>query len=254
MKKNIEKTNQYKKIEKVERLVKDIEPYHSVSDKEGEFLYNTARNCTGKGVIVEIGSWKGRSTIWLGRGSKAGNKVKIYAIDPHTGSPIHRKMYRRVWTFEEFKKNIKMANIENVVIPIVKTSEEAEKDWGSQPIEFLFIDGNHEYESVKLDFDKWFPYLIEEGIIAFHDTIFHSMTGPRKVVIGNLYKSKNFADINLINSITFAQKVSRNSLKDRLKNRYALLLRYLYEISFVVRQYLPRPIKKIGRKILKKRQ
>ena len=45
------------------KIVKDIDPQHSVSDKEGEFLYNMAKNCTGKGVIVEIGSWMGRSTI-----------------------------------------------------------------------------------------------------------------------------------------------------------------------------------------------
>ena len=38
-----------------------------LNEAEGLLLYRLARNCSGKGVIVEIGSWKGRSTIWLGQ-------------------------------------------------------------------------------------------------------------------------------------------------------------------------------------------
>ena len=189
--------------------------------------------------------------------------MKVYAIDPHTGSPIHKKMYGKVWTFGEFKKNVKMANVEDVVTPIVKTSEEAEKNWNNLPVELLWIDGNHEYEFVKLDFDKWFPHLINMGTIAFHDTVFHSMPGPRKVVIDNIYKSKNFVDIGLIGGITFARKVDRNSLNDRLKNRCALLARHIYEslkpkydlfLAFVYkyRRYFSQPTRVLSRKILKK--
>lgn len=47
---------------------------------EGKFLYSAATEC--KGNIVEIGSWKGKSTIWLCNGSKEGNNSKIYSIDP----------------------------------------------------------------------------------------------------------------------------------------------------------------------------
>lgn len=261
---NVDRTNQRQEIGEIKKLVEKIDGHHSVSDREGEFLYNVSKNCVGKGVIVEIGSWKGRSTIWLGRGSKAGNKVKVYAIDPHTGAPIHREIYGRVWTFEEFKRNIKTSNVDDVVMPVVKTSEEAEKDW-NEPVELLWIDGNHEYKFVKLDFDKWSPHLIDGGIIAFHDTIFHTMTGPKKVVVENLYKSDKFVDIGLIGSITFAKRVNRNSVKDRLKNKYALLLRYIYQLPrpkydlflrFVYehRRYLPHPIIELGKKIVKRIQ
>jgi len=63
---------------------------------EGVFLYNTAKNCNSKYVIVEIGSWQGKSTIWLAKGSLAGNKARIYAIDPHTGSSEHKNWYKKV--------------------------------------------------------------------------------------------------------------------------------------------------------------
>jgi predicted O-methyltransferase YrrM len=240
-----------REIKSIKELVYDMRDVCSITNKEGEFLYNTAKNCKGQGVILEIGSWKGVSTIWLARGSKAGNKVKVYTVDPHTGTPFYRKMYRKMYgnvqTFPQFQKNINRANVDDIVLPIVKTSKEAEKDW-NWPIEFLWIDGNHEYESVKLDFDKWFPYLIEGGIIAFHDTL--SFPGPKKVVIESLYKSKNFTNIGLIGSITFAKKVSRISFRNKLENKRDLFLRYVYELFFRYIKYVPKPIKKIIKKFL----
>src|SRR5712691_13572252 len=65
----------------VKPLIADVPGW--LTDEEGEALYDLARACTGKGVIVEIGSWVGKSTICLGRGSLAGASVPIYAVDPH---------------------------------------------------------------------------------------------------------------------------------------------------------------------------
>src|SRR5437870_10215952 len=89
---------------------------------EGRLLYQLARGCSGKGAIVEIGSWKGKSTIWLGHGSHDGRRIKIHAVDPHTGSPEHLGKSRRVWTFEEFQQNIKAAGVDDVIVPHVDYS------------------------------------------------------------------------------------------------------------------------------------
>jgi len=203
-----------------------------LSDREGELLFNFAKNCIGKGVIVEIGSWKGKSTMWLGNGSKSGNKIKIYAIDPHTGFPQIKKMYGEVYTFEEFKKNIKNANISDIVIPIKKTSKETAENF-NEPVELIFIDGIHEYELIKLDFEAWFPKVIDRGIMAFHDTVL--LSGPRKVMAKYVYKSKFFKNVKFIDSITYCQKVERNFLKDRIKNRYVLLLKNFYGLFLILR-------------------
>ena len=125
-------------INEIKKLVDKVEGW--LTDEEGKLLYNLAKECTGAGVIVEIGSWKGKSTIWLGKGSKRGNKVKIYAIDPHTGSSEHKEMYGNVWTFEEFIKNIKNAKVDDIIIPIVETSEEASRNF-DEPVELIFVDG-----------------------------------------------------------------------------------------------------------------
>ncbi|MEW6529028.1 MAG: class I SAM-dependent methyltransferase [Candidatus Micrarchaeota archaeon] len=220
-----------------------------LTDREGETLYNLAKNCKGNGVIVEIGSWKGKSTIWIANGSKSGNKVKIYAIDPHIGSSEHQKENEKIWTFEEFKKNIKNAKVDDIIVPLIKTSEEAVNSFNEQ-VEFIFIDGAHEYELVKLDFDLWFPKVIDGGILAFHDTI--GWEGPTKVVKDCVCKSKYFKNIKFVDSITFAQKVKQNTLKDCVKNRYMLLLKDLY--VFGAKLHLPKSITKIGKKIIARLQ
>ena len=133
-----------------------------LSPGEATFLYMAAQSCTGKGVIVEIGSWKGLSTTFLAKGSKAGKNMKVYAIDPHTGSPEQKAEYPNLDTFDDFKSNMHDLEIDDIVIPIKATSAEAVASW-DKPIELIFIDGAHEYKEVKHDFDMWSPYLIEGG-------------------------------------------------------------------------------------------
>lgn len=174
-----------------------------LSEAEGKLLYNLAQNCLGNGVIVEIGSWKGRSTICLGLGSKNGNSVKVYAIDPHTGNSEHRQRYGHVWTFDEFQSNIAKMEVDNIIVPLVKTSEEAARDF-DKPVEFIFIDGAHEYESVKKDFELWYPKLVNGGKIALHDVCY--FPGPKAVADEFIYQSNNFNHIGAIDSIVFATK------------------------------------------------
>ena len=216
-----------------------------LTDVEGEFLYNAAKDCNGNGVIVEIGSWKGKSTVWLAKGSKAGSNVKIYAIDPHSFLGC-KKTFGELSTLKEFKENIKRANVEDIVVPVVKTSVDAERDWDAKPIELLWMDGDHTYEMVKLDLDLWFPYLIEGGIIAFHDTI--ASPGPRILVAEKIFKSHYFTNTGFVDSLTYARKVIVNSLVDRLRNRWVLFLKGLCTLGLSL--YLPSPIKKFAKIIL----
>ena len=232
-------------IEETKKFCNKIEGF--MLDKEGELLFNLAKNCKGKGAIVEIGSWKGKSTIWLANGSKNGNNVKIYAIDHHIGSSEHKIYGTKIQTFQQFKQNIKKAKVEDIVFPIVKTSKEASENF-SEDIEFIFIDGAHEYEYVKLDFDLWFPKVLDDGIMAFHDTL--GWIGPKKFVKNYIYKSKYFKNVRFVGSITFAKKVRINTFIDRIENRKVLLVKDLYE--FLVKLKLPKIIRKLLKSIFKK--
>ncbi|KKR34358.1 MAG: Translation elongation factor P [Candidatus Gottesmanbacteria bacterium GW2011_GWC2_39_8] len=230
-------------IAKIKEITRDTDGW--LSDREGELLYELAQNCKGRGVIVEIGSWKGKSTIWLAKGSEKGAKSKIYAIDPHTGSPEHGK---KVWTYDEFRANIKKAGVEKMVIPIVKNSLEAVSEF-EEPVELLFIDGAHEYEAVKSDLKAWFPKVIDGGIIAFHDSAgWGRWPGVEKAVVEHVYKSDKFRNVKFVQSITFGQKVSENNFTERLKNRYTLLLKIIADFGDGL--HLPVPVRRIGKKIL----
>jgi predicted O-methyltransferase YrrM len=195
-------------IEEIKKSTKHVPGF--LRDAEAVLLFKLAKSCTGKGVIVEIGSYKGKSTIWLAKGSQAGHRVKVYAIDPHE---------RDRWTFGEFKKNIFEAGIADLVVPLVATSKRAALDF-ADPVEMIFIDGDHQYESVQRDFELWFPKVIEGGVMAFHDTT--GFEGPKRVVAERIYRSRNFRDASFVYSTTFAKKVKENTVRQRLRNRLAL--------------------------------
>lgn len=224
------------KTEDIKEIASAVEGW--LHPLEGTLLYRLARQCTGKGAIVEIGSWKGKSTIWLAAGSKSGMNGKVYAIDPHIGSSEHQHVQENVWTFDQFTRNIERAGIHDTVVPIVATSEEAAKNF-EKPVELIFIDGGHEYQMVKLDFDLWSPKVVEGGVMAFHDTV--GWPGPKQVVKEFVVRSKQFRNVRFVHSILYAQKVLQSSFTDQIRNRYVFFLLNVYQ--FFGCRWLPRIVR-----------
>lgn len=224
----------------VKELIKDVPGW--LSDEEGEALYELAKDCTGKGVIVEIGSWKGKSTICLGLGSQAGEGIRIFAVDPHAD-------YRH----GEFKENIERAGIADLVTPVRGLSQDVVEDF-DEPIELLFVDGSHEEEDVRHDFETWVPKVVEGGTVAFHDTTWHP--GVRKVVAEKIYGSRNFRDVRfVIGSTTIASKVAHNTPYDLLHARRVQLTKAVFGAVTTVlkkrRGWLPAPVERIGRRVFR---
>ena len=91
-----------------------------LSDAQGRALFEAAASTTGRGHIVEIGSWKGRSTTWLALGARLAGR-RVYAIDPHH----HSHEDPEAATLAEFQDNLRRAGVADVVDPIVMRSEEA---------------------------------------------------------------------------------------------------------------------------------
>jgi MMP 1-O-methyltransferase len=224
----------------VKELIKDVPGW--LSDEEGEALYELARDCTGRGVIVEIGSWKGKSTICLGLGSRAGSGVPIFAVDPHAD-------YRH----GEFKDNVERAGIADLVTPVKGLSQEV-VDTCDEPIELLFVDGSHEEDDVREDFQKWVPKVVDGGVVAFHDTTWHA--GVRRVVAEEIYASRGFKDVRfVIGSTTVARKVAQNTLRDRLHARRVQATKAVFGVVTRVlrkrRSWVPSPVERAGRRVFK---
>ena len=203
-----------KPMQTIEDILTSVDGW--LHPKEAQLLYRLASQCKARGAIVEIGSWKGKSTICLARGSIAGHKTKIHAIDPHTGSPEHSREFGVVWTFDEFRRNIENAGVNEMVTPIVDYSDAAAKKF-NEPVELIFIDGLHEYEGVKIDFDGWFPKVVDHGVMAFHDST--CWPGVLKCVSEELFKSRRFRKVRFTRSIVYGEKVAQNTFFERMENR-----------------------------------
>lgn len=147
-----------------------------VADPECYSLMTLAAYGPAEGEIVEIGSMYGKSTCWMALGSMRTDRERITAVDHFTGSPEHQpgaehelpEISRQGTTFHHFMANVKKAGVYGHVAPIPKPSCEAVKEW-TKPIRLLFIDGDHSYEVSKQDFELWSPYVVPDGLIAFHD-------------------------------------------------------------------------------------
>jgi predicted O-methyltransferase YrrM len=210
---------------------------------EVDCLYRLGQMNHCNGVIVEIGSWQGKSTIALALGAAKAHREKIYAIDPHAVQPEEGYLED---TGATFVANIKRASVDGQVIPMIMTSKEAARDW-RQPIRLLWIDGDHRYESVKQDFLLWEPFVVDGGIIAMHDTI--RKKGPKRVLWEHIFRSGRFQEIAIVDNITAARKVRKTSLLAMLRKWLTIAVRGIYIAARKSRFPGSKPV---GRLLLKK--
>ncbi|TDJ19209.1 MAG: class I SAM-dependent methyltransferase [Gammaproteobacteria bacterium] len=152
-----------------------------------------------EGVIVEIGSYRGRSTIALAMGSSRGQAAPVYAIEPHEN-------FTGVlgWRFgpddkAAFQRNIAHSTLSRLIHLISDTSEAAAQSWSSQ-IGLLWIDGDHRYEAVKKDFELWSPFLHADGRIAFDDSTVEGL-GPHTLIEEILCRG-SFTTVQTVGKVT----------------------------------------------------
>ena len=214
-----------------------------ITRDELDCLYQLGQFNGCAGTIVEIGSWKGKSTSALARGAAQTHKEKIYAIDPHTILPEEGYLED---TKTEFLANIKRAGVEDQVIPMIMTSEQAAQGW-NKPVRLLWIDGDHRYESTKRDFVLWEPHLVVGGILAMHDTI--RKQGPKRVLWEHVFRSSRFQEIAIVDNLTAVRKVARASAPAILRKQVTLGLRALYIAAR--KSHVPHS-REFGRKLLRR--
>ena len=148
-----------------------------LAPEEGLTLMMLAEYGPGQGAVVEIGSFLGKSTCWLGLGAQSAGREKITAIDcfkplsfmAESEDEMDRAIVKEGSTFPFFVQHIEEFGLQNQVEPLVGDSAKAAHAWDDRPIRLLFIDGHHEYGSVKNDFCLWSPFVQQSGIIVFHD-------------------------------------------------------------------------------------
>ena len=176
--------------------------------REGMTLFFFAYRKTFEGRVVEIGSFKGKSTAWIATALKlARTEEKIVAIDPHINIRDLEVVpdYTESTSYDIFLNNLSQLDILSFVEPVRSTSESAAKNWDQQ-IRFLFIDGSHRYEDVLLDMSLWIPWVNVGGIICMHD----SSDSRVHRAIKEYIKSSDCLKIELdIGNLTVLRKIAK---------------------------------------------
>ena len=160
--------------------------------EEGDALYAAALlGADGAPGLpfLEVGSYCGRSTVWLGAAARECGTV-VFAVDHHRGSEENQAGWEhhdptvvdprigRMDTLPLFRLAIFEAGLEDEVIAVVGQSPLVAKHW-SMPLSFLFIDGGHGVEPARNDYEGWTPNVAPGGILAIHDVFPDPADGGR---------------------------------------------------------------------------
>ena len=148
------------------RHIKKIEGWLTRVDAAA--LHAAASRVADGQAIVEIGSWKGRSTAALALGCR--RQREVFAVDPHTGGRSYVEGNLPVDSLVHFERtiqNLKLTNVEAVIA----RSHDAATTYDGPPIGLLFIDGWHSTEAVLDDYRSWAPHLAEDATVVFDDRI-----------------------------------------------------------------------------------
>jgi MMP 1-O-methyltransferase len=162
---------------RLEELAAGIEPIQGWLNREaGKFLYRMARFGAPVPNIVELGSWKGRSTAWFANGVRDRGAGRVYAVDTWKGTQneqIHGEMlagYAEDQLYREFAANLESRGLLQFVEPIRSDTLAAARNWDpAKKIGVLFIDADHSYQAARQDFEFWSPYVEVGGFVVFDD-------------------------------------------------------------------------------------
>lgn len=168
--------------------------YGQILSTEGWLLRQLARAVPADRVIVEIGSYTGKSTCCLARGSAEGNRAPVFAVDLWTEGKSRRGRFRarlpdelpgsskfhRPEVLEIFRRRMDAFGFADLVYPIMGESRAVAADF-RHSVGLLFIDAEHTYEACRADFEAWAPRL-DGGVVALHDYKGEGLGGIKRYV------------------------------------------------------------------------
>jgi predicted O-methyltransferase YrrM len=146
---------------------------------EGMALHDAAvKHLPAQGLLVEIGTYCGKSTVYLGHAARA-TGGHVVTVDHHRGSEEHQEGWEyhdsslldgggRLDTLPELRRTLTRTGLEDVVTPIVGRSADVARWWRS-PIDVLFIDGGHTDAAAQADLRGWAPWVRSGGVLLIHD-------------------------------------------------------------------------------------
>ena len=190
---------------------------------EGDALFEAA--CAA-GVAVpglpflEVGSYCGRSTVWLGAAARQCDTV-VFAVDHHRGSEENQPGWEwhdtslvdpetgRLDTLPHFRRTIAVAGLDDAVVAVVGESPIVARHWAT-PLSFLFIDGGHGVEPARLDYELWTPHVVSGGTLAIHDVFPDPADGgrpPYEEIYVPAVASGRFTEVSATGSLRVLRRI-----------------------------------------------
>jgi predicted O-methyltransferase YrrM len=200
-----------------------------LAEDEGLKLYELGLEACAIGPCLEIGSFCGKSTVYLGEACKKGNRT-LFTIDHHRGSEEQQpgQLYfdpdlfdsarGSVNSFPLLQETLKKAGLEDNVVPMVTQSGVAARNWAT-PLGLVFIDGGHSYQTALSDYYCWSPHLLPGGFLVFHDIYPDPAKGGQAPF--EVYKlaleSGNYRELPMVNSLGILRKHNAVVVKKKVR-------------------------------------
>jgi MMP 1-O-methyltransferase len=158
-------------------------------DDEGLFLHAHAAAAAAQGPLLEVGSYCGKSTIYLGAAALTTGST-VFAVDHHRGSEENQAGWEHhdptlvdpevglMDTLPFFRRTIHDAGLEDIVVAVVGGSRTVGHHWRT-PLALLFIDGGHGEQPAHTDYEVWAPWVASQGLLMIHDVFPDPADGGR---------------------------------------------------------------------------
>jgi predicted O-methyltransferase YrrM len=186
---------------------------------EGTALHAAALAYLGTGVAVEIGTYCGKSTVYLGHAASV-TGGHLITVDHHRGSEEHQVGWEyhdatlvgadgRFDTLPALRRTLADAGLEDVVTPLVARSVDAAR-WWRHPIDLLFIDGGHTTAAATADLNGWAPWVRPGGALAIHDVFPDPADGgrpPYEIYCAAL-ESGEFTEVGVTGSLRLLERTA----------------------------------------------
>jgi len=187
------------KNSQLKKINKDVHGF--LLFNEGLGLYNLAKKLPNEAVIVEIGSFLGRSTCFIAEAIKNKN-IKFITIDTFQNQGMTKEI---VDVYSKFLDNVEC--YKDLLIVKKGFSYDMVKEIKYHPIDMIFIDGDHRYNGITRDIKDWIPLVKKDGIIAFHDYCIPKVKKEAvKEVVDIELKKGTIKKIKLIGSLLITKK------------------------------------------------
>ncbi|HEY3531155.1 MAG TPA: class I SAM-dependent methyltransferase [Nocardioides sp.] len=189
-------------------------------DEEGRALHRLALERLPHGPVLEIGSYCGKSAVYLGAAARKAGGI-VFTVDHHRGSEENQEGWEhhdatlvdartgRMDTLPFFRRTIEEAGLEDVVVAVVGESR-AVATWWRTPLSLLFIDGGHGPDPAHADYAGWAPWVMPGGFLAIHDVFPDPSDGGRPPydVYLRALASLAYVEVEAVGSLRVLRRVS----------------------------------------------